>query len=126
MKGKTGAEALNGASSTAATPAATAPRSPTPCSAPQPRDLSRLVAGAGRTFGAFASREADLQGLIDNFNVFTGALADPVGEPLDHGPPAGADPADRPHLAGQPQPHAAAAAHLRDRVDARRSPSCRA
>lgn len=41
----------------------------------QQRDLSRLVAGAGRTFGAFASREADLQGLIDNFNVFTGALA---------------------------------------------------
>jgi phospholipid/cholesterol/gamma-HCH transport system substrate-binding protein len=39
------------------------------------RDLSRLVAGAGRTFGAFASRESDLQGLIDNFNVFTGALA---------------------------------------------------
>ncbi|MEX2106951.1 MAG: MlaD family protein [Solirubrobacterales bacterium] len=41
----------------------------------QQRDLSRLVAGAGRTFGAFASRESDLQGLIDNFNVFTGALA---------------------------------------------------
>jgi ABC-type transporter Mla subunit MlaD len=41
----------------------------------QQRDLSLLVAGAGRTFGAFASREADLQGLIDNFNVFTGALA---------------------------------------------------
>jgi phospholipid/cholesterol/gamma-HCH transport system substrate-binding protein len=41
----------------------------------QQRDLSRLVAGAGRTFGAFASREADLEGLIDNFNVFTGALA---------------------------------------------------
>ena len=41
----------------------------------QQRDLARLVAGAGRTFGAFASREADLQGLIDNFNTFTGALA---------------------------------------------------
>ena len=41
----------------------------------QQHDLSRLVAGAGRTFGAFASRESDLQGLIDNFNVFTGALA---------------------------------------------------
>jgi ABC-type transporter Mla subunit MlaD len=39
------------------------------------RDLSRLVAGAGRTFGALASNESDLQGLIDNFNVFTGALA---------------------------------------------------
>ena len=41
----------------------------------QQRDLSRLVAGAGRTFGALASNESDLQGLIDNFNVFTGALA---------------------------------------------------
>jgi phospholipid/cholesterol/gamma-HCH transport system substrate-binding protein len=41
----------------------------------QQRDLRRLVAGAGRTFGAFASSEADLQGLIDNFNTFTGALA---------------------------------------------------
>ena len=41
----------------------------------QQRDLSRLVAGAGRTFGALASHEADLQGLIDNFNIFTGALA---------------------------------------------------
>jgi ABC-type transporter Mla subunit MlaD len=40
-----------------------------------PRDLSRLVAGASRTFAAFASREEDLQGLIVNFNVFTGALA---------------------------------------------------
>ncbi len=41
----------------------------------QQHDLSRLVAGAGRTFGAFASRESDLQGLIVNFDVFTGALA---------------------------------------------------
>jgi ABC-type transporter Mla subunit MlaD len=39
------------------------------------RDLSRLVASAGRSFGALASNESDLQGLIDNFNVFTGALA---------------------------------------------------
>jgi phospholipid/cholesterol/gamma-HCH transport system substrate-binding protein len=40
-----------------------------------PGDLSRLVAGAGRAFGALASREEDLQGLIVNFDVFTGALA---------------------------------------------------
>jgi phospholipid/cholesterol/gamma-HCH transport system substrate-binding protein len=40
------------------------------------RDLSRLVAGAGRSFDAFAASQSDLQGLIDNFNVFTGALAD--------------------------------------------------
>jgi len=41
----------------------------------QKRDLSRLVSGAGRSFGALAARERDLQGMIDNFNVFTGALA---------------------------------------------------
>jgi phospholipid/cholesterol/gamma-HCH transport system substrate-binding protein len=39
------------------------------------RDLQRLIAGTGRTFGALASNEAELQGFIDNFNVFTGALA---------------------------------------------------
>jgi ABC-type transporter Mla subunit MlaD len=40
-----------------------------------PGDLSRLVASAGRTFGALARREADLEGLIVNFDTFTGALA---------------------------------------------------
>jgi ABC-type transporter Mla subunit MlaD len=41
-----------------------------------PHDLSRAIAGAGRTFGAFARHEADLQSLIDNFETFTGALSD--------------------------------------------------
>jgi phospholipid/cholesterol/gamma-HCH transport system substrate-binding protein len=41
----------------------------------RPHDLSRLVSSAGRAFGAFANREADLKGLIVNFDVFTGALA---------------------------------------------------
>ncbi len=38
-------------------------------------DLSRLVASAGRAFGALARNEADLEGLIVNFDTFTGALA---------------------------------------------------
>ena len=38
-------------------------------------DLAKLVAGTGRTAAAFAANQEDLQGLIDNFNVFTGALA---------------------------------------------------
>jgi ABC-type transporter Mla subunit MlaD len=42
----------------------------------QKNDLARLVAGTGRTASAFAANQAALQGLIDNFNVFTGALAD--------------------------------------------------
>jgi phospholipid/cholesterol/gamma-HCH transport system substrate-binding protein len=41
----------------------------------QKGDLAKLVAGTGRTAAAFAANQADLQGLIDNFNVFTGALA---------------------------------------------------
>jgi phospholipid/cholesterol/gamma-HCH transport system substrate-binding protein len=41
----------------------------------QPHDLAKLIAGTGRTFSAFAANQQDLQGLIDNFNVFTGALA---------------------------------------------------
>jgi phospholipid/cholesterol/gamma-HCH transport system substrate-binding protein len=41
----------------------------------QKGDLAKLVAGTGRTASAFAANQAALQGLIDNFNVFTGALA---------------------------------------------------
>ncbi|HEY5332038.1 MAG TPA: MlaD family protein [Solirubrobacterales bacterium] len=42
----------------------------------QKGDLAKLVAGTGRTATAFAADQAALQGLIDNFDVFTGALAD--------------------------------------------------
>ena len=42
----------------------------------QKNDLAKLVAGTGRTASAFAANQVALQGLIDNFNVFTGALAD--------------------------------------------------
>jgi phospholipid/cholesterol/gamma-HCH transport system substrate-binding protein len=41
----------------------------------EPHDLARLVAGTGRTAAAFAANQEALQGLIDNFNTFTGALA---------------------------------------------------
>ncbi len=40
-----------------------------------PGDLSRLISGTSRTFAAFARHESDLQSLIENFEVFTGALA---------------------------------------------------
>jgi phospholipid/cholesterol/gamma-HCH transport system substrate-binding protein len=75
VKGKTGAEALNGAFRYGGDAGRYSAQVTNALLGTQPRDLSRLVAGAGRTFGAFASREADLQSLIDNFNVFTGALA---------------------------------------------------
>lgn len=41
----------------------------------QKHDLAKMVAGSGRTFAAFSANQAALQGLIDNFNTFTGALA---------------------------------------------------
>src|SRR3954471_20109605 len=41
----------------------------------EPHDLARLIAGTGRTAAAFAANQQDLQGLIDNFDTFTGALA---------------------------------------------------
>jgi phospholipid/cholesterol/gamma-HCH transport system substrate-binding protein len=41
----------------------------------EPRDLSRLILGTRRIFGALVSREEQLKGLITNFNVTTAALA---------------------------------------------------
>jgi phospholipid/cholesterol/gamma-HCH transport system substrate-binding protein len=41
----------------------------------EPHDLSRLVLGGRRVFGALLSREEQLKDLITNFNVTTGALA---------------------------------------------------
>jgi phospholipid/cholesterol/gamma-HCH transport system substrate-binding protein len=38
-------------------------------------DLAKLVAGTGRTAAAFAQNQSELEGLIENFNTVTGALA---------------------------------------------------
>ncbi len=75
VKGKTGAEALNGAFKYGADAGRYSAQVTNALLGTEQKDLSRLVASAGRAFGALASRESDLQGLIDNFNVFTGALA---------------------------------------------------
>jgi phospholipid/cholesterol/gamma-HCH transport system substrate-binding protein len=75
VKGKSGAEALNGAFKYGGAAGRYSAVVTNALLGTQQHDLSRLVAGTGRTFGAFASNEAALQGLIDNFNTFTGALA---------------------------------------------------
>jgi phospholipid/cholesterol/gamma-HCH transport system substrate-binding protein len=75
VKGKSGAEALNGAFKYGGDAGRYSAQVTDALLGTEQRDLARLVSGAGRAFGAFASRQADLQGLIDNFNVFTGALA---------------------------------------------------
>jgi ABC-type transporter Mla subunit MlaD len=75
VKGRTGAEGLNDAFKYGGDAGRYGAQVADALTGNQPGDLARLVSGAGRTFGAFASRRADLQGLIGNFNVFTGALA---------------------------------------------------
>jgi ABC-type transporter Mla subunit MlaD len=75
VKGKSGAEGLNGALKYGGDAGRYSAQVTNALLGTSPGDLSRLVAGAGRAFGALARREADLQGLIVNFNTFTGALA---------------------------------------------------
>jgi ABC-type transporter Mla subunit MlaD len=75
VKGKSGAEALNGALRYGGDAGRYSSQVTNALLGTEKRDLERLVSGAGRAFGAFASRQRDLQGLIDNFNIFTGALA---------------------------------------------------
>jgi len=75
VQGRTGGEALNGAFRYGGDAGRYSAQVTNAFLGTTPGDLSRLIAGAGRTFGAFASNEEDLQGLIVNFNVFTGALA---------------------------------------------------
>jgi ABC-type transporter Mla subunit MlaD len=75
VKGKSGAEGINGAFLYGGPAGRYSAQVTNAFLGTTPGDLSRLVAGAGRTFGALARQEADLQGLIVNFDTFTGALA---------------------------------------------------
>ena len=75
VKGRTGAEGLNDALRYGGDAGRYSAQVTNAFLGTQPQDLSRLVSSAGRAFGAFASRREDLQGLIVNFDVFTGALA---------------------------------------------------
>ncbi len=75
VRGKSGAEALNGVLRYGGDAGRYSAQVTNALLGTQPGDLSRLVAGAGRAFGALARNEEDLKGLIVNFDVFTGALA---------------------------------------------------
>ena len=75
MQGKTGAAGLNGALRYGGPAGRYGAQTADALLGEEAQDLPRLVAGTGRTFGAFVHSESDLQGLIDNFNTFTGALA---------------------------------------------------
>jgi ABC-type transporter Mla subunit MlaD len=75
VQGKTGAEGLAGALFYGGPAGRYSAQVSDALLGTRPRDLSRLVASTGRTFAALAHDEADLQGLITNFDIFTGALA---------------------------------------------------
>jgi ABC-type transporter Mla subunit MlaD len=75
VKGKTGAEGFNGALRYGGDAGRYSAQVTNALLGTRPHDLSRLIAGAGRAFGAFARRDEDLKGFIVNFDVFTGALA---------------------------------------------------
>lgn len=75
VKGKSGAQALNGAFRYGGDAGRYSAEVSDALLGTQPGDLSRLVAGTGRAFGALARHEEDLRGLIVNFDIFTGALA---------------------------------------------------
>ena len=75
VKGKTGAEGLNGSLKYGGEAGRYSAQVTNALLGTSPKDLSRLVASAGSAFGALVRREADLQGLIVNFDTFTGALA---------------------------------------------------
>jgi virulence factor Mce-like protein len=75
VQGKTGAQALNGAFQYGGDAGRYSAQVTNALLGTQPGDLSRLVAGTGRAFGALSRHEEDLKGLIVNFDVFTGTLA---------------------------------------------------
>jgi virulence factor Mce-like protein len=75
VKGRTAGEALNGALKYGGDAGRYSAEVTNALLGTRPHDLSRLVAGAGRAFGALSRHEEDLKGLIVNFDVFTGALA---------------------------------------------------
>jgi ABC-type transporter Mla subunit MlaD len=75
VRGKSAGEALNGAFRYGGDAGRYSAQVTNALLGTQPHDLSRLVAGTGRAFGALSRHEEDLKGLIVNFDVFTGALA---------------------------------------------------
>jgi virulence factor Mce-like protein len=75
VQGKSAAQALNGAFLYGGDAGRYSAQVTNALLGTQPHDLSRLIAGTGRAFGALARHEEDLKGLIVNFDVFTGALA---------------------------------------------------
>jgi ABC-type transporter Mla subunit MlaD len=76
VQGKSGGEALNGVLKYGGDAGRYGAQVTNAFLGTSPHDLARFISGTARTFGAFSRRESELQELIVNFEVFTGALAD--------------------------------------------------
>ncbi len=75
VQGESGAQALNGAFRYGGAAGRDSAIVNTALQGTQPNDLSRLIAGNRRLFGALVSRQEQLKDLITNFNTTVGALA---------------------------------------------------
>ncbi len=80
VQGKSGAEALNRAFTHGADAGRSSAQVTEALLGAEPHDLSRLIASAGRAFGAFVQRDGDLQSLIGNFDTTMRAFASRSGE----------------------------------------------
>ncbi len=75
VQGKSGAEALNGAFQYGGEAGRYSAQVTNALLGTEKGDLAKLVSSAGSSFSAFSENQAALQGLIVNFEEFTGALA---------------------------------------------------
>ncbi len=75
VQGLTAAQAINKSFSYGATGARDSAIVNEALQGTSPHDLSNLIAGQAKAFGALVGHESQLQGLVSNFNTFTGALA---------------------------------------------------
>jgi phospholipid/cholesterol/gamma-HCH transport system substrate-binding protein len=75
VQGETAAEAINDSFAYGATAARDSAIVSEALLGTEPRDLSNLIAAQADLFGALTGHEAQLQGLVTNFNTTVGALA---------------------------------------------------
>jgi phospholipid/cholesterol/gamma-HCH transport system substrate-binding protein len=75
VRGETGAEAINDSFAYGGDAGRDTAIANTALLGTRPHDLSRLIRGQARLSGALVDRERDLQDLLTNFNVTSGALA---------------------------------------------------
>ena len=120
VQGKSGGEALNGVLKYGGDAGRYGAQVSNGFLGTSPHDLSRLISGTARTFGAFTQSGGGTAAADRQLRRLHRRPRHAVQEPRKHDPPLRAGAEDRAHLSGQPQQDPAAAALLRDRADPRR------